>query len=545
MPIQQLDVQSRVSAIGSWTPTGGTLVEVLSDASDATYARSAAKNVRVTFSTTNPVAPTGVLVSVCPFVRAKRPGSIVAKAVVCTYALGKIVSRGVFLTIPKSADAANFELPAHRGCKDLGWIWLYTRPDIDAPRFVYPLTADEAAIGLIDSSTTENRATVYRAYLKAYYLLAPTIAAPSAPSGTLTDTQMPDLTAEVGCVVESWQLPTNEAPWLCEGDVEYQIFRAADVPGGATSPPAMVTPVWSGTTRFLEMTYGDGATPSTQDVTMAVDSPLANDSYVLFARASRDTPKGAQQHWSAWASAAFEIDLELPTTPTLSAAADDDAQRVDLSLNVSSTAGYDGDAMTATVQRSDDGGASWTDVRGCVAAPVGVGNNLLPPDYEAPRGQNVTYRARITDVLTADSSTIASEWDEETVPSYAATGWNLKVPTDATLNWLAAPVTVNPSASLDQQVTIFRPLGRGSAVAVSSANRGEVGTLEISASGDAAIAKLLRLIDCDAVLYVETAYGEGFYARVTEANWQRAGMRDAPRRPCTLQYSQVGRPAVA
>jgi len=51
-------------------------------------------------------------------------------------------------------------------------------------------------------------------------------------------------------------------------------------------------------------------------------------------------------------------------------------------------------------------------------------------------------------------------------------------------------------------------------------------------------------IATDDALYVETAYGEGFYARILKPSWTRAGTLSAPRRPASIEYAEVGRPVV-
>ena len=49
----------------------------------------------------------------------------------------------------------------------------------------------------------------------------------------------------------------------------------------------------------------------------------------------------------------------------------------------------------------------------------------------------------------------------------------------------------------------------------------------------------------DGTLYIETPFGEAFYARITRPSWVRAGLMEAPRRPASLEYSHVGRPPVS
>jgi hypothetical protein len=548
MPSESIDVTARVSNVQSWTATGGDLHTVLSDADNGTYARSNNAGVRVVLRCENPAPPGGRLVSVCPFVRSKKEGYRTAKALVCTHYNSKIASRGVYLNIPHGADAGNHELPAHRGCHNLGWAQAVGGPiGLDGRPATHVMTADDAALGLSDSSAAAGRAYVYRAYLKLYYLLEATIDAPDAPTGTISDTQMPTCTVGINTVVETWQVPTDEEPWLCEGDVEYRIYDAADIPGGSTAPPSssLATPLWSDFARFIDMAYSDGTTPTAQDVSIEPDVRLENGDYILFTRVSRDVPEGSQLYWSDWSQEPFTIDVDLPTTPTLVVTTDDAEQRVDIALHVDATALYNGDAVTALVERSDDAGVTWETVRGCADVAVIVGDNALASDYEAARGVALSYRARIVDVLTSDSTELSSDWASDTCTGPALVGWNLKVPSNEELNWLAAPIKQNPQAEREQLVTIFRPLGRGSAVSVSGASAGELGTLEITARDADEIDDLVAIVECNDVLYVETAFGDAFYARVIKPSWMRAGTLVAPRRPYGLEYAEVGRPPVA
>ncbi|MGL5911655.1 MAG: hypothetical protein ACRCZP_16765 [Phycicoccus sp.] len=80
----------------------------------------------------------------------------------------------------------------------------------------------------------------------------------------------------------------------------------------------------------------------------------------------------------------------------------------------------DGTALTAptvTVERSADGGATWTPVRGAAAAPVNSAGVLAPSvyDYEHPINAPVTYRARWLPVPTLVNSGTASSADNAAV----------------------------------------------------------------------------------------------------------------------------------
>jgi hypothetical protein len=539
--VETLDPDLRVSAEGIWTRTGGTgIVDALTDDSDATYARSTIKNTMCKFSCADPGAVTGRLVSVCPWVRAKKDGTMRCQAFVLGY-YGKsdgydarYVSTGVALKIPHAASATDSEVPAHNGLHDftlLGRRW--------------EREAKYAGLGLIDTSSSVNRAIVYEAGLKAYYLEPATLASPSAPSGTVTATQMPDCSVDVSCIVESWQVPTDLPPWLCDGSVEFRIYADADVPSGSTSPPALAQPAWQMIQRFTEATYGDGSTPTVQTVTTTPEDPLTNGDYWLFTRVSRDLPSGADLYWSAWTHAEFAMNIALPNTPTVSGTADDDEQCVDLSLAVTTTAGYEDDSYLASIERSDDGGLTWEKVRGCQEVVVAIGANDIGADYEAPRGVTVIYRARVSAELTSDATELWSEWDTASVATYAVQSWNLKAPEDPTKNWIAAPVRVEPQVERDQEVAVFHPFDRLGAVVLGAPVSGETGTLEVYCHDATDVALFKATVAWEGALYLETPWGEARYIHITRTGWVLGGLAGAPWRTASLEYVEVGRPTVS
>lgn len=537
MSTEVLDVLVVASSPASWTKTGGaTLVDALTDSDDATYARSNTPNVLCKFGCGDPGAVTGQLVSVCPFVRSKKDGTKLARAHVLGYYGRKYpdyVNTGVALSIPTGAAAADQEIAAHNGLHDFTYLGRGGEQD-----------ATYAGLGLWDSDSTTNRAIVYEAGLKAYYLEPAAIAAPSAPTGTVNDSQAPDCTAEVSAIVEDWQVPSGEAPWLCGGDVEYRIYADADVPAGSTAPPPLATPVWETVVRFTEATYGDGTTPSTQNVTASPDVSLSNGDYWIFARVSRDLPSGSQLYWSAWSYGEFTIDVDPPNAPTLETTANSVEQCVDLAVTATTTTGYEDDSYEVSVERSDDG-ATWAKVRACQDVAIALGAHEVGADYEAPRAFAVTYRARVSAELTGDGTRLWSAWATDAVTTPAAAGWNLKVPEQSTLNWIGVSVLADPDAERDQEVAVFHPLDRLGAVAVSAPVAGETGALAIFAKGATEIAVLEDIVAWEGALYLETAFGDALYIRALDVAWQFGGTPSAPRRTATLQYVEVGAPAVS
>lgn len=541
MPVYTLNPSVLAASASGWVATGGSgHAASLADASDSTYVRSGTP-LQLVLATADPTTPSGTLVSIAPGIRAKKAGGRVCKAEVVWF--NGSAHTGCVISVPTVAAATDYELAAHRGVVDFSpW---------GSP------SAREALISILDYDTSANRAYVYKSWLKAYYLLPATIAAPSAPTGTVIATQTPLCTAQVSVVVESWQVPAGELSWLTGGDVEFRIYRAADV-GSATTPPVAATPAWSGFQRFVEATYGDGTTPTAQTVSLTPDEPLENDSYVVYARASRDLPTATQANWSAWARGTFTLAFVAPAAPTaLVAEAELNDQRMHVTCTVAATTGFDSGTLLVDAERSDDAGLTWSAVRGILRAAFAPGAADLGYDYEAPRDVAIRYRARVSMLSTTDGLRYFSVWASVTTwgPSLLGSGWNLKVPEDPTLNWLDVLVDDDPQEARAEELSVLRPLDRRLPVVVAGPLGGLDGSLticvldysdEVLLSGGRSPSVLLAGIESwQGALYLETGFGDAKYIRLTSRSNTRAGTRTAQRREVQLEYVEINRPPVA
>jgi len=510
----------------AWSHTlvgAATVHEALADSDDGTYISCFGYSQFTAYlGLSDPSSPTGRLCSIGCLLRGKTSSGGTGKwqplLAIENYP-GPYELAG---KIAMSESWADHEVLAHEG--------------IDPDRSAFAGAPSPMANALGMQAKSDGSGTVYLSRLLArlYYLGAVTCDTPSAPAGTVEDTQMPECTVELTLTVEDWQLPSGLPTFLTGGDVEFRIYDSADVTGA--EPPAGVTPVWSTIVRFTETTVG----AQTPEVSATPDVPLPNGDYVLFTRASRDLISGSQMYWSDWeASAEWTQDLVLPDDPTLACVADDAAQSVVVTVNAPATAGYDSDTGELELQRQLADG-TWRDVRGLTGVAIAIGSNVeVGSDYEAPRGAESTWRARASMELTSDGIRHYSAWVEKKDDGPALTGWNLKTVEDPSTNWLGAAVLAGPGEEDQGESAVFKPLYRDRPVVVRGMVSGAGGSLEVRCIGATAIGAAEDLIAYGGLVLLETAFGDAKYVGITAASWVRRGTASSPRRNYVLAYTEV------
>jgi DNA-binding transcriptional regulator YdaS (Cro superfamily) len=114
----------------------------------------------------------------------------------------------------------------------------------------------------------------------------------------------------------------------------------------------------------------------------------------------------------------------------------------------------------AIIERSIDGGVTWTTVRGLSAyqLPQPSQTSVTLYDYEATRGLAVQYRARV--YVISGLSTIAGPNSATSAATVAPTDWRLKDPQDATRN---ITVRVQPGVKITfpKPLVVDYPIGQG------------------------------------------------------------------------------------
>lgn len=185
------------------------------------------------------------------------------------------------------------------------------------------------------------------------------------------------------------------------------------------------------------------ATNASTGTTMSV--VLENGTtYRDYVRAADTTPVGFAVRYSAWAFGEYTMDLTPPPDPTIVAVADTVGNRVVLTVTEGTgtpTTQYFG------VERSDDGGATWTEIR--LSPVTNTGGAIIVYDYEAPRSsdgtdQPIVYRARATNTTTA-ANPISSAAVQSNVVNLLSDGnsW-FKSTSDPSLNMV---VCITPDGS--------------------------------------------------------------------------------------------------
>lgn len=501
---------------------GGTPVAALQDASDTTYLTLVYGKEFLLFLP--PTVGAGErIVSVCPYVRVKDLSPTYRPRVkyVELPSLGSY-TYGALLTVPKNAAATTYALAAQSGQS--------LHPG-DRSEFigngVWPDDLLFVAIHLEDVGTGYN--PWYEAGVYCYATKAATVAAPSAPTGTVTTTQTPTLAATVSSIVESWQVPSGLASFMCGVTVEFSVYA-----GTLTSPSG--TPIWKGTKAATISTYGDGTTPTTQAVS-AVPSALADGAYTVFSRVSRDHPS-AIPAWSNYSHAYWTQSTSPPTAPTFAATQDTAGQRATLATTASATTGYT--SATAKIEVQRQVGSSWVDVRGLEAKPVTVAMLNTSYDYEAARGATNNYRARVLMVNTASGFVCYSGWTTASCTGPAVSGWNLKALDSPAANWVGARVTGMSSESSQRVVGVLNPVDGDYPVTVSGAMGGIGGSLTLLAAGATEIATIKALSGYVGSILLEDPYGEAKYISATKYAWDRHGAVGSERRLVTMDYAEVG-----
>lgn len=322
--------------------------------------------------------------------------------------------------------------------------------------------------------------------------------------------------------------PVNSA--LRKVDVEMRIELGGTVPESGTL-------IATATDTFQLADTG-----TTTRLLTAAD-PIPNGTYKVYARAIRNRATGSPLtdqigEWSA--AATLIVDVPLPTTPTLLAIEEEFGDSVTLTVTPIATTSYT--SPTVEVQRSIDGGASWTAVRFGTSVPATFGSPTDVTDVELPRGVDVLYRARVNAVYSG-GSTNSSGWATSAPVNLTAGTWNLKAVEVPGLAFVEVPVIGEIIQELDEDVGVFRPLDRRLPVVVAGELTGYDGSLEIRLTEQWQWETLKALLEAQRVLLMQRPYGDQQYIRFVEKRsiglW---GTPTNPQRRVIVKYVETGAP---
>lgn len=373
---------------------------------------------------------------------------------------------------------------------------------------------EQTRINGIRGKITEFRDTTDRAFIYEFYVdidkSSQGSVTVSAPTGTVSSTASPDVT---------WSYSDPDA----ETQAYYQvkIFTAAQYGAGGFSADTSTA------------TWDSGQVGST-DVSVPVGTLLLNGTYRAYVRAAKiinNTP-----FWSAWAFSTFTVNLAPPPTPTLTASWSAVTGATTLFVNGSTPTGFTYQRLQ--VQRSDDNGTTYYDVRNGASITPDGSQDATVLDYEAPRGITVYYRARSVGYV--GENVVATVW---TPPQQILVTndslWWFKAVTDPTLNVYGVPVQANLSVQVDEPNTVFRPLGSDRPKVVAGKLQGEDGSYSIVTTSTAQWDNIEPIIKHQGIVLVQDPFGYQKYVRFTERQWENSTPSQLNIRNVTLSYVEV------
>ena len=197
--------------------------------------------------------------------------------------------------------------------------------------------------------------------------------------------------------------------------------------------------------------------------------------------------------WSSPATRTVTIDVDPPSQPSVLLDVQPTRAAVDVRVGAADTdgtpygvgpygagpyGGGDPDALPkhAEVQRSDDGGVTWTYLSEVLTFPGGDTSTVLS-DYAAPEGQEVLYRARIVAELVGGGE-VTGAWSIPFAATLNVSGWFL---TPLLMPEQGRPVWVSgdPAWSFDTGGRARTILGARHPAVVSGTARARRGTLQL------------------------------------------------------------------
>lgn len=505
---------SNVENNGGTSPaTVATVLSYLGDNSDTTYVQNSAnRQVAWVFGLAAPTIASGEFV-------ARAGASVRYKGSAAgNYTIGAQVYRATDAkpSVPGYYPAVDSQFyTVQNAINNVAW----STADCSALRLVW--NDNRNAPSLPQLLTSEVFATLY------------TVAKASVTTSNVTEASsvFPTIPVTASATID-WEVDTFDWQNLRKVMVEVRIES-----GGTGAGTGTLVTQNSVSTYFTET--------GSKALSVLMPDPLANGTYKIYARTIRYREDGtsAADTTSAWTTAStLTMSAPLPVAPTLSLIADDSSDTVRISVTLVASTNYAGPYIY--VERSDDGGVTWSTVRRATGIAGTFGTASIFYDYEAPRLTSVFYRAKVE--ATYSSAAInASLWSSPVSTYLAARTWNLKVPENSDLNAIGVNVVGRPTEQVQEDLGVFRPLGRKYPVVAAGTLSGWDGELTVICSTASEWESVKTLIDAQAILLLESVFGWSKYVRlISGAKGELYGTQTSPKRNISLAYVEVDKPAI-
>ena len=362
-----------------------------------------------------------------------------------------------------------------------------------------------------DNASGSDLSSIYELFFDIETTTQPTLTV-SAPTGTVTATDQPDVT---------WAYSDTDGS--AQDYYEVRVFSSTQY-SASDFDAAASTATWE-----------SGAVASDDNTVTILEHLSDATTYRAYVRAAKIVSN--VPFYSEFAYSQFTVNTSPPSAPTLTATFSAVNNRVDVTVTAPSIAGSF-DSQVLQVQRSDDGGTTWADVVG--------GSDLVPDgsligtldDYAAPRGATARYRAR--SIATLGDNLVASAWSSTaTVSVTNDQTWWLKSVLDPSLNKGSLRVAHGFETKVEEQIGVFRPLGRRTAVTVSAGLQGEDGSYEIKAIGATEFDNVWALVTHEGVLLVQSPLGDQKYIRITARSYSTQGKLANAQHAIKVEYVEV------
>lgn len=501
MATQTLRPNGTVSGSGNFTLLGGggTAHATLSDNSDATYLINSTSGVAtlVLDNATYTATATETFRRVRVRVRVLAPtanGRVNAnigtrQAGIVKYSAGLSV-RGQYAAITTLTGAWLSVSP-------FGAAW--TQNDIDSLR-----------VQITEYETGADECNIYAVFVDVDTATQPTTTVTS-PTGTITDTAKPEVAF------------TYTDPDATDEQVFYQVkvFSAAQY-GIAGFDPANSANSY------------DSDIIASSEQTHTIAEYLTNATYRAYVRVGKSL--GGTAFWSDWAYSGFTVNVTRPSTPTLTASWSEANSRATMTITGTAVVGFD--YQFFEVQRSVDGGTTYETIRN--------GDELFPDtsfvasvyDYEVKRGITARYRARSIGVTgTAVSNSAFSTVQTVSITSDAKF-WIKAVGTPS-LNYGAATILNRLGITVEENLGVYRPIGRTLPVVVSGTISGSDGQLEIVTTSSAAWDAVYALSIYQLTLLLQEPTNEQKYVRFISRDWEEQLVGATKQRILRINYVEV------
>lgn len=354
-----------------------------------------------------------------------------------------------------------------------------------------------------------DRGYIYELYIDVDKATKPTVTV-SNPTGTITTTSKPEVL---------WTYSDTDGD--AQTYYEVKIFPASAY-GSGSFDPTSATPVW-----------GSGQISSISN-SVTVGDYLTDGTYRAYVRVAKTI--NAAPFFSDWSYSSFTIDLSPPPTPTVTPTWVEAQNRTLITVTGASASGYD--SQTFQLQRSDNAGLTWADVRGA-AALVPNGTFIAEIyDYEAPRSQSVAYRARSVALLGSD--VVASTWSSSGLVTITQDGlWWFKAIDKPSLNTSAVRVLNGLEEEQTEDIGVFRPIGRTRAIVIAGTMYGRDGSYRVVTLTPEEWTSIYAVLTHQGTLLIQDPFGAQKYVRITSRAFNTTGAASAPRRESTIGYVEV------